>query len=209
MMIIQQAYFAGRRFQNLIVTGLGVIHSLKSKLMKFISLLLALCIGITSKAQVENTSYINKSNERVLQLSIIVPIDVKETWKYFSTDSGLVKWIAPVAHIELKNGGYIITNYDEKKTLSDSTSIRLGIISYLENELITFKVDLNNNFSKKLQEEDENLQEIIQFVSIAPGKTKIISSMVGWGPGEDWNKTYNFFVKGNEWTYKELLKVIK
>lgn len=176
--------------------------------MKWIFSLLALCISITSLAQVENTSYVNKSNEKVLQLSIIVPLEVKEVWKYFSIDSKLSEWIAPIAHIELKKGGYILTNYDKTKTLSDSSSIKLGIISYLENELLILKVDLNGNFSKKLQDEDQNLQEIIQFVSIG-GKTKIISSMIGWGQGKDWDKTYDFFLKGNEWTYKELLKVIK
>src|SRR5215210_5927471 len=106
--------------------------------MKSITLLLVLCIASSMplKAQVQNSSYVSGLNERVLQLSMIVPLDVKETWKYFSTDSGLVKWIAPVAHIELKSGGYIITNYDKTKSLSDSTSIRLGIVSYLENELM-------------------------------------------------------------------------
>ena len=76
-------------------------------------------------------------------------------------------------------------------------------------EITVLKVDLNDNFSKKLQEEDQNLQEVIQFVSAGTGKTKIISSMIGWGPGKDWEKTYDFFLKGNEWTYKELLKVIR
>ena len=33
--------------------------------------------------------------------------------------------------------------------------------------------------------------------------------MIGWGNGSDWDKTYNFFVKGNEWTYQELLKNCK
>lgn len=177
--------------------------------MKWIFFLLVLLLCFSSEAQVENSSYINQSNERVLRLSVVVPLEVKEVWKYFSTDAKLTEWIAPLSHIELKNGGYIITNYDKTKTLSDNSSIKLGIISYIENELLILKVDLNNNFSKKLQEEDQNLQEIIQFVPMGHGKTKIISSMIGWGQGKDWDKTYNFFVKGNEWTYQELLKIIK
>jgi len=176
----------------------------------FLSLLtFYICLSGSLKAQVENTSYINRSNERVLQLSIVVPLSVKEVWKYFSTDSLLSEWIAPVAHIELKNGGYIITNYDKSKALSDISSIKLGILSYLENELLVLKVELNNNFSRKVQEEDQNLQEIIQFIPLAPGKTKIVSSMIGWGEGDDWEKTYDFFLKGNEWTYNEFLKIIK
>jgi hypothetical protein len=177
--------------------------------MKWICLLLVLFTSLTSKAQIENTSYINASKEKVLRLAMIVPMEVKEAWKYFSSDSLLSKWIAPLAHIELKNGGYLITNYDQSKSLDDSSSIKLGIVSYLENELIIFKVDLNSNFSKKVQEEDQNLQEIIQFIPVKGGKTKIVSSMIGWGEGKDWEKTYDFFVQGNEWTYTELLKLMK
>jgi uncharacterized protein YndB with AHSA1/START domain len=177
--------------------------------MKYIFLLLILSAGLSSKAQVENTSYVNVSKEKVLQLAIVVPMEVKEVWNYFTKDSLLIKWIAPLAHMELKNGGSIVTNYDKTKSLDDSSSIKLGIISYLENELMILKVDLNNNFTKKVQEEDQNLQEIIQFIPMKGGKTKIVSSMIGWGEGKDWEKTYDFFVKGNEWTYKELLKLMK
>lgn len=177
---------------------------------KFLSLLL-ICLGgsLVSAAQVENTSYTNQSGEKVLQLSIVVPLDKGAAWKFFTEDAKLTQWIAPLAHIELKSGGYIVTNYDTTKSLNDNSAIKLGIVSYLQHELLILKVKLNNNFTKKVQAEDENLQEIIQFISIAPGKTKIISSMIGWGQGQDWEKTYDFFVRGNEWTYKELLKIVQ
>jgi hypothetical protein len=83
----------------------------------------------------------------------------------------------------------------------------LGIVNYLEEELLTLKVKLNGNFPAKARSEDKNLQEILEFREVSPGKTKIISSMVGWGEGSDWDFTYNFFVKGNEWTYNEILKL--
>jgi hypothetical protein len=35
------------------------------------------------------------------------------------------------------------------------------------------------------------------------------NAMIGWGKGTDWDKAYEFFAKGNEWTYKELLKNYK
>jgi hypothetical protein len=154
----------------------------------------------------ENTSYKNQSGERVLRLEITVPIDVTTAWRLFTSDEKLKKWIAPLAHIELKTGGYIVTNYDSTKKLSDSSSIILPIINFIDNELIVLKVNLNHYFSKTVRDSDENLQEIIQFKKIDNNNTKIISSMVGWKEGSDWDKTYDFFVKGNEWTYKELLK---
>ena len=162
-----------------------------------------------SAQDVKNTSYTTSTGEKVLKLEVVLPIDINEAWQLFTTDEGLKKWIAPVAHIELKNGGYIVSNYDKNKSLSDSSSIILPIINYIERELFTLKVELNNNFSKQAQEEDQNLQEIIQFIPVGPKKTKLISSMIGWGQGEHWTKAYNFFVRGNIYTYEELAKLFK
>ena len=158
---------------------------------------------------VKNTSYKTSSGEKVLRLELTLPIDKKAAWKLFTVDKELQKWIAPVVFVELKTGGYMLTNYDKNQSLRDSSTIELGIINYLENELITLKVNLNDNFPASIQKEDENLQELIQFVEIEKGKTKIISSMIGWGKGSDWDKTYDFFVKGNTWTYEELRKLFK
>jgi len=172
-----------------------------------LSLLTITCL-LSAKAQdVKNTSYTNSAGEKVLRLEVILPVDKTVAWQYFTTDEKLKLWIAPLAHIELKTGGYIITNYDKNKTLDDKSSIKLDIINYLQGEMLTLKVKLNDNFSKKAQAEDQNLQEIIQLVEVDKTHTKIISSMIGWRQGPDWDKTYSFFVKGNEWTYKEILKL--
>jgi uncharacterized protein YndB with AHSA1/START domain len=160
-------------------------------------------------AQVTNSSYVTRYGEKVLQLSIIVPIDKKDAWKLFTTDEGLKKWIAPVATIDMKTGGYIKTNYDRNKSAEDSSSIQLGIINYLEYEMMTLKVDLNNSFPPDIKTGDKNLQEIIQFTDAGNGKTKLVSTMVGWGQGDNWNKAYDFFEKGNDWTFKEILKLFE
>ena len=157
----------------------------------------------------KNTSYQNQSGEKVLRLECTLPISVAEAWKLFTTDEKLKKWIAPLAHIELKSGGYILTNYDKSKSLSDSSSIKLPITSFIDNELLILKVILNDNFVKAVRDSDKNLQEVIQFIKVGDKQTKIVSSMIGWGTGPDWDKTYTFFVKGNEWTYKELIKNYK
>ena len=174
-----------------------------------ISVLLLFCIFFTKAQTVENTSYTTPTGEKVLRLEMIVPVDKKTAWGYFTKDELLKKWIAPLAHIELKTGGFILTNYNKDKSLFDSSAIRIDIINYLNEELLTLKVNLNDNFPKSVKDEDANLQELIQFKDAGKGKTKIISSMIGWGKGEDWDKTYDFFVKGNIWAYEELYKAFK
>lgn len=159
------------------------------------------------RAQVTNTSYITQYGEKVLQLSIVVPVNIREAWTLFTTDTGLKRWIAPVAKIDMRTGGSIRTNYDRNKTIDDTTSIKLDIINYIEYEMLTLKVNLNNSFPPEAKNEDKNLQEIIQLVKTGDNKTKIISTMVGWGQGAQWNKIYSFFEKGNNWTFTEMLKL--
>jgi len=83
----------------------------------------------------------------------------------------------------------------------------LDIVNYIDMEQLTLKVNLNDKFPGNVKNEDENLQEIIQLKYISPNETKIISSMVGWGKGKDWEKSYEFFVLGNIYTYEEMLKL--
>lgn len=163
---------------------------------------------LSIEAQVINTSFVTKNGEKALQFSLVVPTKRIDVWKLFTTEEGLIKWMAPVVKTNLKIGGWIRTNYDKTKTTEDNTAIQLDIINYLENEMLTIKVNLNDNFPKEIINEDKNLQEIIQFVDLGDGKTKIISTMLGWGQGSNWDKAYTFFEKGNEWTYKEFLKIV-
>lgn len=176
-----------------------------SILLQLISFFIIPLVGL--EAQVINSSYVTKFGEKALQFSIEVPTNRTEVWKLFTTDKGLEKWIAPVVKVNMKIGGWIKTNYDKTKTTDDSTAIQLDIINYLENEMLTLKVNLNDNFPLEAKNDDKNLQEIIQLIDIGNGKTKIVSTMVGWGQGSHWDKSYSFFEKGNEWTYKEFLKL--
>jgi hypothetical protein len=162
-----------------------------------------------SNAQVTNSSYVTQYGEKVLQLSVIIPMDKKDAWKLCTTDDGLEKWMAPVVRIVMKTGGTIKTNYDKNKSIDDSSSIQLGIINYLEYEMITLKVDLNNNFPAEVKAGDKNLQEIIQFIDAGNGKTKLVSTMVGWGQGDNWSKAYGFFERGNDWTFQQILKLFE
>jgi hypothetical protein len=178
--------------------------------MKFaIAILLQSCIFFTSAQAIKNTSYISASGEKVLRLETVLPVNKATAWKYFTKDTLLKKWIAPLAHIELKAGGYILTNYNENKSLDDSSSIKLNVINYLDEELLTLKVNLNNNFPAEIKNDDKNLQEIIQFKDAGNGHTQVISSMTGWGKGTYWNKAYGFFVNGNTWTYEQLHKIFE
>jgi uncharacterized protein YndB with AHSA1/START domain len=184
----------------------GIRRILASKIL--VTAVLAQSALGAAGQEVRNTSYITKSGERVLRIETVVPISTEEVWKAWTIPQELREWIAPVVAIDLRVGGTISTNYDQKATIGDAGTIRLPIINYIEKQLITLKVYLNEKFPKSTRYDDHNLQEIVQIVDLGDGNTKVVSSMVGWGAGRDWDQTYDFFARGNEWTYRQLAKYL-
>ena len=166
-----------------------------------------LLVAHRSAQEVHNTSYSTKTAERVLRIESIVPVPVEQVWNAWTTQDGLQEWIAPVVAIDLRIGGTIPTNYDSKAKIGESGTITLPILNYIEKQLITLRVNLNHNFAQKARDEDQNLQEIVQ-IADGDAKTRLVSFMVGWGTGKDWDATYAFFARGNEWTYQQLAKYL-
>lgn len=144
------------------------------------------------------------SGERVMRIEMTVRQSPEIVWKSFATVEGLQCWVAPVVRLDLRTGGSLFTNYDKNAAIGDAGTISLGITNYLESEQITYKVNLNDAFPANLRSEDKNLQEVVQLQRTADGGTRIVSSMVGWGTGEAWDKAFEFFIKGNEWSIRNL-----
>jgi Activator of Hsp90 ATPase homolog 1-like protein len=166
---------------------------------------LIVCRSASAQA-VHTTNIVTQTKERVLRIESIIPARPQAVWKAFATEEGLKRWAAPVVALDLRIGGTLSTHYDKKASIGDPGTIRLGIVNYLEGELMTYRVHLTSSFSPKARAEDQNLQEIIQIVPLTNGTTKVVSSMIGWGTGKEWDETYNFFATGNAWSYSQLVK---
>lgn len=178
--------------------------------MRLIQSLLLLSVPVVLLAQrVSNTSYVTSTGEKVLRIECTLPVDKQEAWRLFSTAEGWKKWAAPVVSVDFRVGGDVFTNYDSTKSIGDPGTIHLPILSYIEGEMIVLKVILNDKFSEKARREDKNLQEVIQLIPVGERKTKIISSMIGWGTGPEWDKTYDFFARGNAWTSEQLVNICR
>jgi len=155
---------------------------------------------------VMNLSFVSESGEKFLRYEMEVDTSITEVWKAIATEEGVKTWMAPVAKLDLKTGGTVQTNYSSNSKIGDEGTISLNIINYIPNEMLIYKISLNNVFPEKCRKEDKNLQEIIQLKPVSNNRTKIISTMVGWGVGKEWDKTYSFFERGNKWSYQQLLK---
>ena len=157
---------------------------------------------------VRNTSTTTQTGEKVLRIETIVPSSSEKVWSALTTVEGWKRWAAPVAAVDLRIGGTISSHYDAHAKIGSPGTIQLGIVNYLEKEMITFKVKLTAQFPEKTRAEDQNLQEIVQIIPIDSTHTKVISSMVGWGIGKEWDEVYEFFARGNQWSYRQLFNFL-
>jgi uncharacterized protein YndB with AHSA1/START domain len=153
---------------------------------------------------VKNTSYKTRTGERVLRYEISLNAPKEEIWKAFTTCNGLSLWLAPIAVVDLRVGGYITTQYEKHARIGDPGTVDTKIVNYIDGEMLTLEIDMNEHFAQLLKGEDHTLQEIIQFVDLGPSQTRLISSTVGWGEGLDWDDAYAFYERGNAITYQLL-----
>ncbi len=55
--------------------------------------------------------------------------------------------MAPVVKLDLNMGGTAQTNYSKNAKIGDKGTITLGIINYIPNEMLTYKITLNEVFT--------------------------------------------------------------
>ena len=176
--------------------------------MKIPALILLSAASAAAQAQTVVTHQKSASGERVLLVEATVAQPPERVWKAFSTEEGARCWVAPAVKLDFRNGGSMQSNYDAKVGVGGPGTIHLGITNVIENELLTYKIKLTDSFSKQLQAEDGNLQEVVRLERQPDGGTRVVAQMLGWGTGPEWDKTYDFFAKGNDWSLKQLVNCL-
>jgi hypothetical protein len=155
-------------------------------------------------AEVRDTSYVTASGERVLRIETDVAAPVEEVWKAFATAEGLSRWLAADLVVDLKVGGAVTPRDPSAGRIGTTGAATLDIVNYLDRELMTFRVHLDERFSETIREDDDRLQEIIRFVPAGTNATKVVASMVGWGTSRIWDDAYAFFRKRLQDSYGRL-----
>lgn len=177
--------------------------------MKVLCFVAAMLTATSSVAQdVRNTSYTTRTGERVLRIESVVPASVDQVWSAFTTTEGMSSWFSREAVVELAFGGVVKLRTGASTSLGDTGAAGMDILNYLEPEVITYKVHLDERFSETIREQDDYLQEIVQLVRVGEKSTKVVASMVGWGTSRIWDDAYAFFAKRNEAAYRRLTMVL-
>ncbi|HEU5453458.1 MAG TPA: SRPBCC domain-containing protein [Terriglobales bacterium] len=153
-----------------------------------------------------DTSFVAGNGERVLRQEIVVPATLEEVWSAVSTSDGLRDWVAPTAEVELKTGGHWYTNYSPGSKIGDPGTIYNSVLSYVPMKMIAMKIGIAPPIFPKGPSDAGTLFAVLTLEDLGNRQVRVSEHMVGFGPGEDWDKVYRFFETGNAYTLGQLLK---
>lgn len=154
---------------------------------------------------IRNTSFIESSGDKALQLTIDVPAPTHDVFDAFTTSEGFRSWAAPVARVDLKIGGYIEASYDASAALGNPGNIKNQIVAYVPDRLLVIRnVQAPPGFAN--QGLFARTVTVIELLALNPKNTRVTLTNAGYGPGPGFADVYRHFEWGNAYTLEELRK---
>ncbi|MDX1439098.1 MAG: SRPBCC domain-containing protein [Rubricoccaceae bacterium] len=147
------------------------------------------------------------ANERILIQTVWVDAPVEAVWNAYATAEGWMGWAAPLAEVDLRIGGTILTAYSGE--IGGPETNTLHIINYVPRELLTLKADISRNWPEVLKQDADNLSNVILFDEIEVGQTLITSYGMGYSDSSEYEQLMQFFIQANEGLYAGLKRYVE
>ena len=153
---------------------------------------------------VRDTSMVDAQGARVLQLSIELEAPPKAVWDAFMDAPTVRRWSAPLAEIDLRQGGTMEESYDAKAPLGGPENIRHEIIAYVPGRTVVFR---NTNAPSALPGRNlyHQVVSILQVDDLGARRSRLTLSQMGYAKGPEFDRLYGFFSEDNA----ELMESLK
>jgi uncharacterized protein YndB with AHSA1/START domain len=146
-----------------------------------------------------------RAGDRILRTEAVVHAPVAEVWKAFTTKEGIQAWMVPVAEVDWRIGGTIKTNYNPQAKIGDPGTIVHHILSYEPERMLATQFTAPET-APPAARMGHGTWLVYRFEPIGEHDTRVTVSMMGWGEGPEWDRSYAFFEKGNAWEMEQLVK---
>ena len=169
------------------------------RLIIALSLALAAAGGAAAAGKfpdVRDTSTTDAQGARVLQLAIELNAPSKAVWNAFMDAPTVRRWSAPLAVIDLRQGGSMEESYDAKAQPGNPENIRHDILAYVPGQLVVFR---NTNAPSALpgRELYRRVISILEVQDLGGGRSRLTLSQTGYGQGPEFDRLYAFFSEDN------------
>ncbi len=148
-------------------------------------------------------------NELVLIQEFDIHVSVDSVWNAYTTKMGWESWATSLAEVNIKNGGFIRTNYNKNGYIGDSTTIVLHVKNYVPKKILTLQAELTKNFPEFMKDDEKNLYNLVYFKDLGPNRTKVTSYGIGYKNTKKYKSLMKFFIKGNTTSYVNLISYLE
>lgn len=143
---------------------------------------------------------------RELRHEVVLDLPVRSVWHLFTTEEGVESWMVAQAKVDLRVGGSFRTSYSPEVDLQGEEAIVNRILSYEPERMISIQnVQAPPGFDKP--ELFQQTWSVVRFEPLGPSRTRVVITGLGYGEGEDWDRLYEFFDKGNAFLLTRLQEV--
>lgn len=176
--------------------------------MKHLLAALAAVFALTAPAlahEAADCSRIEANGERVLCAEIVVGASPAEVWALWAEPAQLSTWLAPVAAIDMRDGGMMETSYDPAQPIGDPRNILNRVVSVEPGHAFALQIE---RAPPGFPHADE-ARALVTEIAIEPasdGGARVRVRMRGFGEGAAYDELYAFFARGNAFTLQQLHK---
>ncbi|NER18640.1 hypothetical protein [Spongiivirga citrea] len=183
---------------------------------KILLIIAIFCSGLTisqsnlsDKKRVESIIDSTNTNNVVLIQKFKVGASIDEIWKVFTTKNGWESVFVPLAEVDFKIGGTIKSSYNKNARIGDSTTIVNNIINFVPKKVITLQAELSPHFPEFMKQDAKDFYNIIYFSSIDNATIEVTSYGIGYKNTAKYKALLDFFIKGNESSYLNLINYLE
>ncbi|MDB5670576.1 MAG: hypothetical protein JWO25_1535 [Alphaproteobacteria bacterium] len=155
--------------------------------------------------EVAETSFVEPSGDKAIQLSTLVPASPGDVFAAFTTGEGFRSWAVGMARIDLRIGGEIEASYDAKAKPGDPDNIRNRILAYVPDRLLVIR-NVQAPRSLPGREAFGRTVTIIELAPTGASGTRVTLTNAGYGSDPDSQAAYRHFEWGDAYTLDALRK---
>jgi uncharacterized protein YndB with AHSA1/START domain len=135
------------------------------------------------------TAY-SQPGERSLSFVIEINAPVDTVWSRWSSASGLKKFFAPAANLELKTFGRLDVFFSPNQPEGQRGAENNMVLAVLDRQMLSFTWDAPPTFPEIRK---QRTFVIVRLVKLDALRTQVNFTQVGFGTGTDWDAVYNYF----------------
>jgi uncharacterized protein YndB with AHSA1/START domain len=128
--------------------------------------------------------------DRVLRATLVLEAPVEDVWRVWTTEEGVTTFFAPGAHIEPRVDGAYEIFFNPKGEPGQRGAEGMRVLAFEPPRRLAFTWNAPPSIPAI---RGQRTMVVVELEPLAPARTRLVFTHLGWGQGADWDKAYEYF----------------